>query len=414
VYYDIVVVGGGIAGGEASVRLSRRGLKVLLISKDPVVYSKMTLSYALIHDVKDLRYYTVYTPNDLKREKVNFINDEVIYVDRNKRTIETKKGLKVEYDKAVIATGSTPRKLNIKGIDLRGVYTFTSFDDVININYALRESKRALVVGAGMIGLLATGALKSKGLDVTLIDILKKPGLTVFEESLADFMLRRLEAHGVKFIGETTLEEIEGKKKVERAILSNGEKIPVDLVVLAIGVNPTIPPGLEDLARGPGNSLLTDEFFKTSDTSIYAIGDCASTIDFITKKYVYRPLGITASYAAKMLPDAIIEYKKYEGFLVYQVEEALGTIFIRLGLNSFEAKNLGFTLSKAKIRVKTPGVRYIENIVLYEKRSGKIVGWQSMGVYMASYKSKVFEEMIRCEKTIYELEKKFHEIQYID
>jgi NADPH-dependent 2,4-dienoyl-CoA reductase/sulfur reductase-like enzyme len=413
-YYDVVVIGGGVAGGEASVRLSRRGLKTLLISKDPVVYSRMTLSYALIHNVKDLKYYTIYTENDLKREKVDFINDEVTYIDRDKRVIETRKGLKIEYDRAVIATGGAPRKLDIEGINLRGVYTFTSFDDIINISNALYKSKRALVIGAGMIGLLATGALVLRGLDVTLIDILERPGMTVFERPLADLMLKRLEMYGVKFIGGTSVEQIKGRNRVERVVLNNGEKMYTDLIILAVGVSPIVPHGLEDLAKGPGNSLLTDDSFRTSDRNIYAIGDCASTIDLVTKRSVYRPLGIIASHSARILPDIILENRRYEGFLAYQVEETLRTIFIRLGLNSFEARNLGLLLSRARISVKTPGIGYIKNIILYERDSGRIVGWQNMGVHMTSYKSKIFEEMIRKKLIVYELEKKFREIQYID
>jgi NADH oxidase (H2O2-forming) len=412
-YYDVVVVGGGIAGGEAAVRLARRGLKVLLISKDPVVYSKMTLSYALIHNVRDIREYTIYLPEDLKREGVDFINDKVVYVDRSKRVIETRNSIKVEYDKAIIATGSTPRKLDIEGINLKGVYTFLSFDDLINVSNALRKSRRVLVVGAGMIGLLVAGALRLRGLDVTLIDILRKPGLTVFEEPLADSMLRRLEVHGIRFIGGVTVEKIEGFRRVKRAVLSNGEKIPADMVILAIGVNPAVPPGLENLIKGPGNSLLTDELFRTSDRNIYAIGDCASTIDFTTKKHVYRPLGIIASYAAKLLPKAVLENRGYEGFLAYQVEETLGNVFIRLGINSFEARNLGLSISMAKVCIKAPGVRYKEDIVLYDSKSGRVIGWQSMGVHMASYKSKLFEEMIRKGVSVYELEKKFYEVKYI-
>jgi NADPH-dependent 2,4-dienoyl-CoA reductase/sulfur reductase-like enzyme len=413
-YYDVVVIGGGVAGGEASVRLSRRGLKTLLISKDPVVYSRMTLSYALIHNVKDLKYYTIYTENDLKRENVDFINDEVTYIDRDKRVIETRKGLKIEYDRAVIATGGAPRKLDIEGINLRGVYTFTSFDDIINISNALYKSKRALVIGAGMIGLLATGALVLRGLDVTLIDILERPGMTVFERPLADLMLKRLEMYGVKFIGGTSVEQIKGRNRVERVVLNNGEKMYTDLIILAVGVSSIVPHGLEDLAKGPGNSLLTDDSFRTSDRNIYAIGDCASTIDLVTKRSVYRPLGIIASHSARILPDIILENRRYEGFLAYQVEETLRTIFIRLGLNSFEARNLGLLLSRARISVKTPGIGYIKNIILYERDSGRIVGWQNMGVHMTSYKSKIFEEMIRKKLIVYELEKKFREIQYID
>jgi hypothetical protein len=114
------------------------------------------------------------------------------------------------------------------------------------------------------------------------------------------------------------------------------------------------------------------------------------------------------------LPDIILENRRYEGFLAYQVEETLRTIFIRLGLNSFEARNLGLLLSRARISVKTPGIGYIKNIILYERDSGRIVGWQNMGVHMTSYKSKIFEEMIRKKLIVYELEKKFREIQYID
>lgn len=349
--------------------------------------------------------YVVFKPEELKSIGVKFINDKVLMVDPGTRTVFTEKNGRIEYETLVLATGAKVAAPRIEGLELNGVYTFLTFDDMISLSNVAIPGKNAVIIGAGMIGVLVADALHALGLNVTLLDILPYPLMTAVEEPISKIMLNRLEAKGVKFLGGCEVERIEGVRRVERVVLTSGVKIPVDIVVVSTGVTANTPVGLEHLKQGPGGSVLTDEFLKTKDPNIYAIGDCASSMDYITKKQTYRPLGILASYEAKILPKTM-KGVSYSGFIPYQVEEAFGYYFMRLGLNSLEAKRLGLAFSTAKVEYKVPGVGTSRSLVLYERGSGRVIGWQSIGPVMVSYKSKVFENMIREGRTLESLQEK--------
>ncbi|MGC9148486.1 MAG: NAD(P)/FAD-dependent oxidoreductase [Sulfolobales archaeon] len=405
-YYDVVVIGGGVAGGEASTRLARSlNKKVALVSSTPVVYSRMTLSYGLKRSIKSITPFTLYEPDDLRRKGVSYIYDKAVSVDVNNNTVYLESGLRLEYGDLVLASGSKPNIPDIEGIDLGNIYTFQTFDDMITLDKIAEPGKKALVVGSGMIGLLASDALSYRGVKVYAIDLLPYPGLTVFEEPLAKEMLNRMSSRGVIFMGGVSVERLEGDSSVRRVILTDGTKLDVDFVVFSIGVSANLPRGLEKISRGQGGSVLTDEYFRASVKNIYAIGDCATILDYQTKKHMYRPLGILASYAAKRLPEAF-RGAKYDGFLIYQVEEAFNSVFIRLGINSFEAKRLGINYSYAYIRYKAPGVGFKKDLVIFEKGIDIIIGWQSVGAHLVSYKSRIFEELIRSGARLEELEEK--------
>jgi len=408
-FYDIVIVGGGVAGGEVAVNLARYfggKRRIALVSRDPVVYSKMTLSYGLKLGVKSIEPYVLYRPEELRGLGVDFLNDTVKLVDRSSRIVLTDGGQKVEYDTLILASGSKPRfPVGVEGLNLKGVYTFLSFEDMAGIDAVAERGRKALIVGAGMIGMLVADALLRRGVKVYLIDILPYPGLTAVEEELGKVILKRALTLGAEFYGATTLERLEGNGRVERALLSNGKRLDVDFVVVSIGVEPNIPGGLEGLERDPSGGIKTDKQFKTTDPSIYAIGDCASTIDIITGKLTYRPLGILASYAAKLIPQ-VLEGHHYNGFLAYQVEEAFGAFFMRAGLNGAELRRLGVSFSKALVEYRVPGVGITKSLVVVEKGTDRILGWQSVGSTLASYKSKVFEEAIRNGWSLSMLEEK--------
>jgi NADPH-dependent 2,4-dienoyl-CoA reductase/sulfur reductase-like enzyme len=405
-YYDFVVVGGGVGGGEASVRLARFFNKpTLLISDYPLVYSKMTLSYGLKQGVKTVDPYVVYTPEDLRGRGVTFIHDRVVAVEPDKNTVVLGSGERVEYGVLVLATGSKARVLDVDGVGLKGVFTFRTFTDMLELSSIAEPGRRALVVGTGTIGLLVSDALSARGVKVYAVDILPLPGLTAVEEPLARIILNKMKLKSVEFMGGVTVEKLRGDWRVEEAILTNGERLQVDFVVFSVGVAPNIPQGLEGLVKSREGALLIDNLFRTSRRDIYAIGDCATTMDLQTGESIYRPLGIIASYAAKLLPKSM-EGVGYQGFLAYQVQEAFSMLFIRVGLNGLEARRLGVSYSYALVELKVPGVGVTRNLVVYEKGSGRLLGWQSVGGYMASYKSKVFEHMIRSGMRLEDLEEK--------
>ncbi|MEZ0289900.1 MAG: NAD(P)/FAD-dependent oxidoreductase [Sulfolobales archaeon] len=409
----ILIVGGGVAGGSVAVSLSVQGFDVTLISSDPVVYSKMTLSYALKNRVLRIDPYVTYYPEDLKSLGVKFINDTVVQVDPSRRVVKTESGRVLEYDILILATGSRANMPKIEGLGLEGVHMFLSFEDMVRLDQDIEPGRRAVVVGSGMIGMLVADALHSRGLDVTLVDILPYPLLTVVEEPIARVMLRRVESRGVRFLGGVSVERLEGDRRVRRVILSNGDKIPADIVVMSTGVTAAVPEGLESLREGPGGSVLTDKYFRTKIPGVYAIGDCASSIDYVTSRTVYRPLGILASYEARLLPRAL-RGLGYSGFIPYQIEEAFGYYFIRLGLNSFESKRLGVSYSIALAEFRVPGLGVSKSIVLYERGSDRVIGWQNIGSIMTSYKSKIFEEAIRSGEKLGDLQEKKIKIIEID
>ncbi|MDF0596013.1 NAD(P)/FAD-dependent oxidoreductase [Psychromarinibacter halotolerans] len=276
---DIVVIGAGQAGASLVAKLRKLGFegKITLIGEEPALpYERPPLSKAyLMGDVGQERLYlrpaSFYQENNIEvitGQPVDMIDrggKEVILGDR-----------RIPYDKLALTTGSIPRKLPAAiGGDLPGVFTVRTLADVDAMEPLFREGKRALVVGGGYIGLEAAAVARKSGMEVTVVEMADRILQRVASPETSDYFRALHTEKGVDIREGTGLQKLVGGDHVTGAVLSHGEELPVDVVIVGIGIAPAIALA-EACELVIENGIRTDAQGRTSDEDIWSAGDCAS------------------------------------------------------------------------------------------------------------------------------------------
>ncbi len=235
--------------------------------------------------------------------EVNTLHEEVIAINREKKSVTTISGKEIFYEKLVLATGSNPiRPKWLKGAELQNVFTVPKNKEYLDeMQSSLSDLKKVLVIGAGFIGIEVSDELNKLGKDVTLIEKLPHILSLAFDEDISERAEIVLKERGVKIRTGIEVKEIIGNNKVEGIILENGEKIDADAVVLSLGYFPN-----NELAKEAGlemnemGFIKVDEYMRTADPYIFAIGDCAEKKNFITRKSTPTMLASTACAEARI------------------------------------------------------------------------------------------------------------------
>lgn len=290
----IVIVGCGSAGISALKWLTylMRNVEIVVIEKrDYHSYSPCGMPYAIegLTEINKLKH-TIPTPRNVEI----LLRTEVVEVDSEKVVcIKDGKEISIEYDKLIYAAGATPIKPNIPGIDLNNVFKFKTIEDLEILENFISPGRRLSVIGGGAIGIEVAYALKKRGCEVRLFEIM--PGLlpALGEEEFSAMIKDYLEKHGINVHLSEKIERIEGDNKVERVISDKG-RYECDGVILATGVIPNTKPlrGLVDMNEK--GFIIVDEYFRTSKGNIYAVGDCILT-KTLWNSYVPAQLASVAS-----------------------------------------------------------------------------------------------------------------------
>ncbi len=276
---QIVVVGAGQAGSSLVARLRKQGFegKIALIGAEPVPpYQRPPLSKAyLLGDMALERLYLrperYYSENGIDLH----LSESVVSIDRANKTVQLTDS-EVSYDHLALTTGSIPRQLPASiGGDLPGVHVVRTLADVDAMEPGFREGAHALIVGGGYIGLEAAAVACKRGMKVTLIEMGERILQRVAAPETSGFFRDLHTKHGVDIRESTGLQRLIGEERVTGAVLGDGTEVPVDLVIVGIGIAPAT-----ELAEAAGleleNGIKVDAFGRSSDPSIWAAGDCAS------------------------------------------------------------------------------------------------------------------------------------------
>ena len=276
----LVVIGNGLAGIQFLERLlssKPSSFEVTVIGKEPA-YKRYLLSRVL---QKEIPFEDVKLEDDgwyLKRGVRLFKNETVVTVDPLVRHVKTDRGRKITYDLLVFATGSNPHLLPVKGAGKEDVMTFRTIEDCMTLMNAPNHYQKAVVIGAGILGLETAMGLVQRGIKTTVVH--HQPNVMNRQlDRLASEMLQEdLERMGIHFSLSKRAKEIIGTSHVEGVRFSDGTSLKADLVLMSVGVKPNI-----ELAKKSGldvhRGILVDDFLQTSDPSIYAIGECAEHRD---------------------------------------------------------------------------------------------------------------------------------------
>ncbi len=349
----VLVLGGVAAGTKIAAKLMRedRANEVVVLNKgENISYAGCGLPYYVGHVIEDREQLIVNTPEKYsKLTGVTVLTEtEAIQVDPEAKkvvakNVKTGEEQTHEYDKLVISVGASPIKPPIEGCDLENVFFVRTPEDAIKIRDVVDAGniKRAVVVGAGYIGLEIAENLKLQGVRPFVLDMAEH-ALPGFDAEMAEYVEGKLQESGIPVVTGVAVTGIEGDGKVEKVITSK-KAYKADLVVLSAGIRPNTAfleeTGIE-MFKG---AILTNEKGETNLPDIYAAGDCAMVHNALTGKAAWSPMGSTANISGRLIAQnmmgADLGYRGVLGTAVCKLPELnVG----RTGLTEAQAQAEGF------------------------------------------------------------------------
>jgi nitrite reductase (NADH) large subunit len=273
----LIVIGNGMAGCRAVEELLARDpgrYRVTIFGAEPHVnYNRIMLSPVLAgektFDDIVINGHDWYADNGISL----VTSDAVTAIDRTARTVTSRSGRTLGYDRLLIATGSDPFIIPVPGKDLPGVISFRDMKDVDTMLAAADAGGDAVVIGGGLLGLEAAHGLSLRGMKVTVLHIMPTLMERQLDEAAGWLLKTALEGRGQTVLTGADTAEIYGEGKVEGVRLKDGRDIPASLVVMAVGIRPSVALAREaglDIGRG----IKVDDHMVTSDPSILAVGEC--------------------------------------------------------------------------------------------------------------------------------------------
>ena len=293
-----VIVGAsaaGIGAIEAIRRVDRTGIITIITEECCADYSRPMIS-DLVSGKADIekmkcRADSFWTENNVDAR----LNKKAISIDFAGKTVTLEDGEKIGYEKLLLATGGKPFVPKMEGQEKDGVFTFTTMSEAQRLGAKIdnAHAKNAVVIGAGLIGISVTEALVKRGLKVTVVELQEKILSLLLDPKASDMVEAVIKKAGVYFATGQSVQKILGRPDKDNAvggvILTKGEQVPCDVVVVAIGVIPRI-----ELVAGTAvktnRGIVVDNFMQTSMPDVYASGDVAEAYDFILNQNRLLPL----------------------------------------------------------------------------------------------------------------------------
>lgn len=392
----VLVIGGVAAGTKTAAKLKRQNpdADVTIITKDQdISYAGCGLPYYVGGVIEEKEELIVNTPQKyaaLTGVKVlTKVEATGLDIEEKKvKAVNLMSGTEEEYtyDTLIIATGASPAVIPIKGIELSGVYKMRTPDDAIQVrDYADKNHvKKAVVVGAGFIGLEVAENLKAKGIQVTVIDFAPQILPNILDPEMAAYGKKHLQKEGIRVITGTKAEEITGEGSVA-AIKTSAGTFPCELVIMAAGIRPNTAflqdSGIE-MFKG---TILVDPQMKTNLSDVYAAGDCAMVTNRLTGSRQWSPMGSSANMEGRTLAQILTGAKKeYKGVLGTGVVKLPGLNIGRTGLTEEQAKAAGYQVVTATAVTDDkahyyPGAAYFVTKLIAEKETHRLLGIQVFG-----------------------------------
>ena len=392
----VLVLGGVAAGTKIAAKLMRedRANEVIVLNKGKnISYAGCGLPYYVGHVIENKEELIVNTP--LKYEKLTGVKVltevEAINVEPEAKKVtavdlKTQETKEYTYDKLVIAVGASPVKPPIEGCDLENVFFMRTPEDAIRLRETIDGGgiKKAVVVGAGYIGLEIAENLKTLGVRPFVLDMAPQILAPGFDKEMADYAEGKLSESGIPVVTGVAVTAIEGNGKVEKVVTSK-KAYKADLVVLSAGIRPNTAflkdTGLE-MFKG---TILTNEYGETNLPDIYAAGDCAMVHNAITGKAAWSPMGSTANIAGRVIAQNMMGAKiSYGGTLGTAVCKLPGINVGRTGLTEVQAKEEGFdpisvvTIVDEKAHYY-PGAGLLAVKMIADRKTERLLGVQVVG-----------------------------------
>jgi NADPH-dependent 2,4-dienoyl-CoA reductase/sulfur reductase-like enzyme/rhodanese-related sulfurtransferase len=401
-----LIVGGSAAGPKAASKIRRLDLdaEVTIIQKGKYL-SMASCGYPyFVGGVFDDPNQLIATPTGAPRDPGYFSNvkainalveTEAISIDRKNKTLKVKdlvsgKETDMAYDKLVLATGASPVKPPIPGIDLEGIDTLQSMEDAVALKKVAVEKKvkKAVVVGGGLIGIETCEALELAGIDITVVEM-QDQVLPFLDWEMAKLVENHMREKGVNVITGRGVTKFLGKEgRINGVELSDGEVIPCDHAVISIGVRPNSQIAQDaGLKIGESWGISVNRFMQTSDPDIYAAGDCVEVTNLITKNKQHWPMGDAANLQGRVLAQNVVEgnIEEYNGAIGTGICKVFDMTAGATGLSEKMAEREGFQniITAIHAAPDKPGFMGGSALIIKliaAKSTGRLLGMQAVGV----------------------------------
>ncbi|MBN2694822.1 FAD-dependent oxidoreductase [bacterium] len=388
---DVLVIGGSAAGivGALTAKSNYPEKTVLLVRKEEKTLVPCGIPY--IFGELGGSDKNIIPDAGLQNGGVDLKIAEVIEINKNEKKCKLSTEESIEYEKLIIATGSIPSVPKwLKGANLENVFTIPKDKVYLDEMLTKIESlQNIVVIGAGFIGVEISDELKKAGKNVTVIEKQRDILSLAFDEDVSKRAQSLLESRGVVVKTGCGIKEVLGDRKAEAILLENGETVKADAVILSIGYQPnTILAKNSGIKINERGFIVVDEYMRTDDTDIFAIGDCAEKRDFFTRKLSSIMLASTATSEARvagMNLYILSAVKTFGGTIAIFSTAFGGTGFAAAGLTECMAKKEGYSIITGSFEGvdKHPGTlknthkQFVKLVVA--KESGVILGGEVVG-----------------------------------
>ncbi|TKI03973.1 CoA-disulfide reductase [Martelella alba] len=395
----IVIVGGVAGGASAAVRARRLSetAEIILLERGPYVsFANCGLPYHIGGEITDRQQLLMKTPQDfIQRFNIDVrVNHQVLQIEAGQKRVHVRNAQTGEvyqehYDRLLLSTGANPVRPPLPGIDLPGVFTLRTVPDMDSIlaHIHQRPITHATVVGGGFIGLEMVEALVNLGISVTLLELATQVMAPVDGE-MAAMIQQILGQKGVDLrleTGLTAITPVDNGQKLQLSLNTN-QQLTTGMVLLAIGVKPdTQLARSAELTLGPRGGIQVDEFMRTSDPDIYAVGDVAETAEWVTGDAILAPLAGPANrqgrIAAGNMLGGCYRYRRSQATAICKVfDYAIANV----GLNEKTLRRLNMNYEKVYVHAAHhagyyPGSFPISLKLLFSPDTGDILGAQAVG-----------------------------------
>lgn len=395
----VVIIGGGAAGPKTAAKLRRENKDIqidLYTQEDIISYSACGLPYYIENIIQNSDTLIVRKPEDFEKQNVHIhLKQRCISVDSANQSVLmqdliSQNKYEVKYNILVIATGAIPIIPDIKGIDLKNIFTLRTINDGINIKEKMYNSKKAVLLGGGYISIEVMEALVHNNIEVTLIE--RKPQiLKMFDEDfsqmITDYIIGKNPGQVSILTNDEAIEFIANEKgEVAKVLTKSGKVIETDFVVLGTGVRPNTDflQGSE-IKLGINNSIKVNKTLRTTKYGVYAVGDCTDNFNLVTNKYTWVPMGSTANKEGRCAAINIAGGNcLFDGILNSTITKYFDYTISIIGISYKEALELGFQPEFA-IVTKRDKAGYMPNTgtmtlkLIADRNTHTILGVQGIG-----------------------------------
>ena len=418
-----IIIIGGVAGGATTAARIRRvdeTAEIILLEKGKhISYANCGLPYYIGGVIEEREKLFVQTPEAFStRFRVDVrTENEVIFIDRKKKTVTVRQSsedtYEESYDKLLISTGASPVRPPLPGIDLPGIFTLRNVTDTDRIKEYINSHspRKAVVVGAGFIGLEMAENLHAQGAKVSIVEMGNQV-MAPIDFSMASLVHQHLMDKGVNLYLEQAVASFEREGKGLKVTFKNGQSISADIVILSIGVRPeTSLARAAELTIGPAGGIAVNDYLQTSDEAIYAIGDAIEYRHPITGKPWLNYLAGPANRQGRIVADNILGAKiPYEGSIGTSIAKVFDMTVASTGLPGKRLRLEGIDYMSSTIHPASHAGYYPDAMpmsikITFDKQTGRLYGGQIVGYDGVDKRIDELALVIKHQGTVYNLMK---------